>query len=293
MKSTYTGRIRVIAVALSCFFSLTISLLSPLGAKARDLEEILDSGYLTTSLRDRDTVWHPTGPKQLQERIVEIFAENLSRKFKKAIKLKKIIVPDFSTFWKDKSGVVRQGDTYTPAYLSKVDLYADILTVNEWRKKLVLMIPFMPVKELIFCRGVAAVDIQDLIAQKLYVYSTKTTSFHTLLQAAQFPEKRIIFVRRTGDILPALHQGGKQACAILDSDSGLYQTRRLPGLKMTGVANESISQIGWATARSSGQLAREMREFFRKFQKTKRFKELFQKQYGLSYNDYLKLLTTL
>ena len=106
MKSTYTGRIRVIAVALSCFFSLTISLLSPLGAKARDLEEILDSGYLAASLRDRDTVWHPTGPKQLQERIVEIFAENLSRKFKKAIKLKKIIVPDFSTLWKDKSGEV-------------------------------------------------------------------------------------------------------------------------------------------------------------------------------------------
>jgi hypothetical protein len=292
MENLFWGRILILKILILCMFTLVTVYLNPIRAEARSLEEILASGYIISSLRDRDTVWHSSGPKQLQEEILELFVLYLTDKYQKTIKLEKDIVPDFSDFWKDKSGKVRQGDTYTPAYMDKVDLYADILTINEWREKLVTMISFIPIREVIFCKGAAARDIQDLIDQNLYVYTVKNSSYHTLLETADFPEDKMIFISKTGDILQALYSGKRIACSILDSDGGLYQTKRLSGLKMTGMANKQFSQIGWAASRSSEKLAGEIKDFFKTFMKTEKFHDLFEKQYGLSYNSYLRILAT-
>lgn len=271
---------------------LSMSLLSVV-AEARTPEEIKKSGVVKFGLRERDLVYKAAGPKQLHTIVGEAFAEFLSTKFGTKVKVEHVVAKDMATLWKNDAGEVKQGESYTPQFLAQVDVYTDVLTVNEWREKLATPIRFLPTKESFLCNfQTGKLTFAKAKTDKVKIYTVKDSSFHTLLTKAGFEEKELSFVADTQALVPAIEGEKGQACTLLDSDFTLFTSRGNKKLSFAGPAVEKAQALAWWVAKSDTALGALVQEFWTKYQSSPEWTKMFEETYGIPFAKYLVAVGT-
>ena len=148
---------------------------------ARDLDEILKSGYITFGIRKVSiTIYqgedHPN-PGFCYE-VAKSFAQDLG------VEPKFHIVSKFSDYWK-KDGVfllkAKPFQVKTPDIFDKVDVVSDIITVTDQRQKLVNMVPFIENTEIFFGRrGLNVKSYKDLKGLRVFTY--EGMSFYNIIK---------------------------------------------------------------------------------------------------------------
>lgn len=265
-------------------FALLLCLV-PASAFARPLSEIKSSKTLNVGMREKDLVYRPTGEKQLHQKLVEEFAKDLG------VKVNVLVVKEMKEYW-SKNGEVKQGETYTPDLFKKVDLYADSLTVNEWRVKLANPHEYLDVTESYLCNFQDTNKLADRVkAGEIPLYTVEQSSYHSIIQKMNVPKKSVNFVKATSDLVPAVKAHKGQACTILDSDQAVLASGK--ELKYSGAAVIGKNQLAWWTETNNGELQKSVDSFWEKIKQNKFFHQAFQEAYKTDYKIYIKLLSNI
>lgn len=263
---------------------LFTSLLSA-SAFGADLPAIKARKELRVGMREKDLVYKANGPKQLHTELAEGLAKKLG------VKLKIVVVKDMKEFW-SKNGEVKQGEEYTPDFFNKVDLYADTLTVNEWRSKLATPATFLHIKESFICNFKNTSKLVERIrAGEIPVYTVQASSYHTLLTKLQVPETSLKMVASTADLAPSVEADPNKVCAVLDSDQAVLKSQGK--VKYSGPATLDNAQLAWWTATSSPKLNAAVNDYFKEIKADKTFDALFEKHYKMPLKIYYDLLTNI
>jgi hypothetical protein len=268
-----------------------MSLFFQLSAQARDIEEIKKSKFLRVGIRDKEILYRPQGPKQLHTILAEKFAEYLGKRLKTPLSLEFVIAADLSTYWKNEAGEVKQGSTYTPRFFSKVDLFADILTMNDWREKLASPVVVLPVKEAFLCNFAASGRITPFDARKynIRILTTQNSSFHTILKDEGFTEKEITFVKDDGNLIGAVENVSEKACTLIDSDTAIFRAKGTR-LVFASPLRDKTQNLAWWTAKKDTHLNKHLHDFWKEFLDSQEWKTLFKETYGVEYAHYIKIL---
>ncbi|NBC29385.1 MAG: transporter substrate-binding domain-containing protein, partial [Spirochaetes bacterium] len=163
---------------------------------ARDLTEIHSSGRLTVAARPSSTLIYSPDTRDLPG-----FCYELASAFARAIDLDVDMVPvsSFRDYWEP---VESDG---TPALLTEVDLYADILTVTPQRREAVAMVPFIDNTEiLVGASTTTAESFEDLRGRRIAVVEGMSFGrvLESALTAAGVPYQREPAGIRRGVIVP-------------------------------------------------------------------------------------------
>ena len=261
-------------------------------AQARELTDIAQSKTIKVGLRVRDLVYNEK-KKELHTRLAEKFAEYLGKKLKAKIKAEIVVSPDMPTFWKNEAGEVKQGESYTPAFFKKVDVYTDVLTINDWRQKLALPVAFLPVKESFLCNfKTKKISLDEVKKQGVKIYTVKDSSFHTLLLKQGYSDGELLFSKDTQALPADTEKHGGQACTVLDSDFALFKAK---GTKLTfvGPAVETTQKLAWWTAKESAALNKHVQEFWAELLKSPDWAKSFKDAYGIDYAEYVNIVGNL
>ncbi len=148
---------------------------------ARDLPEILSSGYINVATRDIGTPIYQSKDKDSPG-----FCYELAKTFSKSIgvSLELYIVEKFADYWMKDGKLLLKKRFYlktTPDIYKKVDMVADIITVTKRREELVNMIPFIENTELFFARkGLNIRNYEGLKGHRIFTF--EGSSFFSLLK---------------------------------------------------------------------------------------------------------------
>lgn len=252
-------------------------------AYARSLEDIQKSKVLRVGMRVKDLVYSKDN-KQMQHEVAEQFAKDLG------VRLEIVEVKEMKDFW-SKKGEVKQGETYTPDLFKKVDVYADVLTVNDWRVKLASPAPFLHIKESFLCSIARTSKTMDRIkAGEIPVYTVENSSYHTVAQKLGIAKEQLRFVKATSDLIPAIQQN-PNTCVIIDSDQAAIKSNQ--ELRFAGPAVLDNSELAWWTETGNTKLNAAIQTFFRTSKENKTYQNLFHKHYKLTYENYYALITNI
>ncbi len=296
---------------------------------ARDLPQILDSGYIIVGTRDISIAIYNSKNKDLPGFCYEIansFANDLG------VSLKLYIVDKFGDYWmKDGKFLTKPPfQIATPDIYKKVDMVADIVTVTEKRKKLVNMIPFIENTELFFARkDVNIKNYEDLRDHK--VFTIESMTFYPLLKKA-LDERGIPYVIN----YVKLGEGGKKLLYIGEKkpvkddevEILLYPINTpvfafmnyyevifgnadvsmqdafsfflhyfeisafTDNLKPLFPMQDKIGYLSFCIPHKSPRLTERFEAFMKDFRNSYTFNNLVEKYMGLSYEEYRKILNS-
>ena len=280
---------RVVSCISGCLVALA---LSTAGAEARSLQEIAQSKTLKVGVRVRDLVYSEK-KKELHNKLAEKFAEYLGQKLKAKIKIELVVSPDLASFWKNDAGVVKEGESYTPAFFKKADVYTDVLTMTGWRQKLAQPVAFLPVKESFLCNfKVKKINLEEVKKQGIKIYTVKSSSYQTLLLKQGYTESEFLFSKDV-QALPAdteKHVGN--ACTVLNSDFALFNSKS-GKLIFAGLAGENMEKLAWWTAKENTELHQYVQSFWTELLKSPEWSKEFKKAYGMEYGEYINIVGNL
>lgn len=252
-------------------------------AQARTLEEIKQSKVIRVGMRTKDLVYSKD-KREMQHDVAEEFAKSLG------VKLKIVEVKEMKDFW-SKNGEVKQGEEYTPDLFKKVDVFADVLTVNDWRVKLASPAPFLHIKESFLCSVNKTSKIAERVKTgELPVYTVESSSYHNVIQKLGVPADKVRFVKTTAELVPAI-QANKDTCVVIDSDQAAIKSSQ--ELRFAGPAVLDNSELAWWTEKSNTKLNDAIKAFFKTTKEDKRYQELFKKHYKLTFENYYALITNI
>jgi len=257
-------------------------------AQARTLKEIKDSGVLKIGLREKPTVYLPNS-EELQTKIAKYFGKTLSEKLGKELKIEFVVAKSMSELWEDQNQKVRQDDEYTPEFFKKVDVIADVITVNSWRQKKGHAVPFLPIRESFLCNfKESKFTYEKARKDKIALYTVKDSSFHTMFKNEKFEDKDLLFSSDTGKLIPDIEKHNGKACSILDSDFAVYSAQNSK-VYFAGPATKDLNKLAWWTSKENKEIIQELDSFWKKNQSEKYWKDEFKATYGLEYGKYISL----
>lgn len=312
------------------FIFITIAFLFFLSPSvwARDLDEILRSGYITFGIRKVSiTIYqgedHPN-PGFCYE-VAKSFAQDLG------VEPKFHIVSKFSDYWK-KDGVfllkTKPLKIETPDIYNKVDVVSDIITLTAQRQKLVNMVPFIENTEIFFGRRDLHVrKYKDLKGLRIFTY--EGMSFYNIIKEG-LKRKGIPYVinyvdinNDTGELnyigekknvnsdevellvvpsnrvirkFASYHQILLEHADISLQDSFSFFLHYYEnscfrdGLKPLFPSGEKVGYLSFCTSYKTPKLNERLKEFMESFRKSREFDNLIERYMGISYKEYKDLL---
>jgi len=144
------------------FFFVILFILSSVQVFSRDLEAILKDGTLKVAsvksenlLKLLDNIhgekYYLKGHPYLIMQTLKGFLKYVNVKYKKDLKLEIKFIDGNEEFWVNDSGNFVKNKNYTPKLFKEVDIYADVMTIFNWRRRLAYPVRFYPERSAILC----------------------------------------------------------------------------------------------------------------------------------------------
>lgn len=151
------------------FRTILLIILFCISLFSRTFDEIKSSKVLKVAMRENDMTYTMVNGK-----IVPNFDYALALKFAKylGVKIEIVKVDSFKDFWlKDGEFIFKLPAPATPDIFKKADMTFDVISINEARKKHLIMVPYVKNKTIIFTNKNRQIEeIEDLIGKKVLLF---------------------------------------------------------------------------------------------------------------------------
>jgi len=181
---------------------------------------------------------------------------------------------------------------YTPDLLKTVDLYVGPFSVLPWRERLMAMIPLYPMQNFLVGRKGEEIRSTAQLAGKRFAVLKDSMQDNLLHDFAdrQGLKLKYIYVSSDTDVFAQVADHRSDYAL----DGGLFfsqNQKRMKALSLSGFDSDPV-RVGWATKKSNQALVSLVRKYFIKVQENGSFGRFFAANYGTSFDDYMKILTT-
>lgn len=239
------------------------------GEVYRDLDEIMESGKLIVSLRDREMVYHPFGQKQFNHYLAGEFAKYLG------LDLEIRIVPSLSDYFKDKNGNIVKDSAYTPATFNNIDIACDLLSPVDWRLNKFDIVDVLPTANIVIARKDC--DIKSIKDLKHYRGVTSKGSIYE----EDLIENNIdnYYYKEANEFFTEIISG-KADYSIVNFD--IYSLPKYPQLEAKFVIGE-IYPVGWGIKKNQPKLKQKIIEFLESSKKLGILDDAFRSQASIPY----------
>ena len=235
----------------------------------RDLDEIIESGKLIVSLRDREMVYHPYGQKQFNHYLAGEFAKYLG------LDLEIRIVPSLSSYFEDDNGEIVKDSAYTPATFNSIDIACDLLSPVDWRLNKIDIVDVLPTANIVVARK--GVDIKGIKDLKHYRGVTSRGSSYE----EDLIENNITnyYYKEANEFFSEIMKG-KADYSIVNFD--IYSVPKYPELEAKFVMGE-IYSVGWGIKKNQPKLRQKILEFLESSSNLGILNDAFMEQASIPY----------
>ena len=238
----------------------------------RDMDEIVGSGKLIVSLRDRDLVYHQYGPKQFNHSLAGELAKYLG------LALEIRVAPTLEDYFKDSRGLIVKDSAYTPKYFNDVDIACDLLSPVDWRNNKIDIIDVLPTADIVVARkGTDIKSINDLAKYK--GVTSKGSKYEERLIENNLQLGKNYYHREANDFFPEIMKGNADYCIV---NFDIYSLPKYPELEAKFVVGD-IYSVGWGIKKNQPKLRQKIIEFLESSKKLGILDEAFKAQSSISY----------
>ena len=235
----------------------------------RDLDEIMESGKLIVSLRDREMIYHPYGQKQFNHYLAGEFAKYLG------IDIEIRIIPSISDYFKDSKGEIVKDSAYTPETFNNVDIACDLLSPVDWRLNKIDIIDVLPTANIVVARK--DVDIKSIKDLKKYRgVTSKGSSYEEDLIENKIDN---YYYKEANEFFSEIIKGNADY-SIVNFD--IYDLPKYSQLEAKFVIGE-IYQVGWGIKKQQPKLRQKILEFLESSKVLGILNDAFLEQAGIPY----------
>ncbi len=235
----------------------------------RDLDEIIESGKLIVSLRDREMVYHPYGQKQFNHYLAGEFAKYLG------LDLEIRIVPSLSSYFEDDNGEIVKDSAYTPATFNKIDIACDLLSPVDWRLNKIDIVDVLPTANIVVARK--DVDIKGIKDLKHYRgVTSKGSSYEEDLIENNITN---YYYKEANEFFSEIIKG-KADYSIVNFD--IYSVPKYSELEAKFVMGE-IYSVGWGIKKNQPKLRQKILEFLESSSNLGILNDAFMEQASIPY----------
>ncbi len=180
---------------------------------------------------------------------------------------------------------------YSPDLMDQVHVYADTITLLPWREEASLMIPVVPIQELLIVRlGCEVSELHELEGKTLAIQPDSSYAF-TMAQVSE--TKKVTFntfeVTTIPETILAVSQGDADF-TIHDSNRAFIEIENSDKIQM-GIPVAEIKQVGWAVNKDHPDLYRVLMRFIEQTKLDGRFEAYWSKDYSITFTDYFQFLS--
>ncbi len=256
------------------------------------LESLKKTGYITASIRIRDTIYMPTDDGEIQGynyKLAKSFTDNINIE----LKVKEVEFKDLFT----KDGIIPDDVytdpdySYTPDLLGEVDLYIDNLTILPWRSKLLGFIETIPTRILLVSRiGEEVTNVEEL--DNKIIITLDSSSIHTKFKSIEKDNGLSFTYIDEGDFgswFKKISDGIGDYTAI-DANMTIFQLKSYNNLNVSfPISDPQI--LGWAVKKDNLLLQSILVKYLDFARETGLFNQLWMEDYPISLSDYINLLS--
>ncbi len=244
----------------------------------KDLDEILESGEIIVAFQHKTMVYDSVN-KQFNQHIAEEFAKYIG------VKLKTVIVDDFSRYFENPHGEIIKDSAYTPEIFKNIDVICENMVPTKWRKNKLDIISFMPYAQVIIGRKNTKINsINDLKKYKGVV--EKGSMQEDILIKNHFDN---YIIEPNSKHIEAILSG--KVDYIIGS-SFVFELSKYPLLEAKFVIGD-IGLDGWAIKKNQPKLRQKILEFLEYARKKSILDKYFKIQTGMTLNAAINYLTAL
>lgn len=180
--------------------------------------------------------------------------------------------------------------SYTPDLLNTVDLYLGPFSIVPWRKKLMRMIPMMPMGQVLANReGDEVNNLTDLNGKRVAVFpgSYQETLLNNLMDEEDF---QVEFVNMKTDEDPLEFVKAGKADYLVDGAVYMAQgMSNLDGMSISPVKIDLVT-VGWAVHKDDDVFASLLEKYFSKSLLSGSFAREWEESSGVNLENYLKII---
>lgn len=290
---------------------------------ARDWDVIKESGVLKVGVRNSSQLVYAPNDKEHPGFVYEMVRDFASQH---GLKLELLIAPRFASYWtKGDEFLLKTNTITTPDIYQKIDVAAEIFTVNEQRRKLVHLSPYIDNVELFYgVQGLKIKSYEELLGKRVLAY--ESMSFLKIitdeLKMRKIPfEITYIELQKDRIKTPEGHQDkadkvnlyvfppgtrpsgtdSYHPVALKDVDLGVNDgvavIYRIFGnsffqnnLRPLFPARKQHSQLAWGSTKNDKKLNQKIADFIEKDRSSGAFSKRLQKYLGMSLDEYQQII---
>jgi len=245
----------------------------------RDLDEILESGIINISLRNREMIYQKNGKKQFTHYLAEAFASFLG------VQLNLTIVETLSEYFETNEGEIKKDSAYIPTFFNKVDVACDLLAPVPWRLNKVDVIGYAPNAKVVVARK----DIEINTIADLSKYKGVTASNSSYEQELKDNGIENYITVPTQELLNTVASGKADYTIVSFS---IHSLPDYPNLEAKFILGE-LEETGWAIKKNQPKLRQKILEFFEYAENYGIFDTHFKNQTGMPFKAAENYLTAL
>ena len=237
----------------------------------RDIDEITESGKLIVALRDRDLVYHKSGPKQYNHYLAGALADYMG------LKLELRFVEKLDDYFQDSHGVTVKDSAYTPEIFNDFDIACDLLSPVPWRTTKIDIIDVLPTADVVVARkGTDIKSISDLAKYK--GVTSKGSVYEQDLIENNIPKEKYYY-REANEFFPEIISGRADYCIV---NFDIYSLPKYPELEAKFVVGD-IYSVGWGIKKNQPKLRQKIIEFLEWCKSTEVMDKAFFEQSSIQY----------
>ncbi len=207
-----------------------------------------------------------------------------------------VVVDQFTKyFWKDGETPEQiktdESYFYVPDLFDRVDVYADNFTYLPWRSQILNQIKTVPVSTVIVqAVGSNIEKMEDLDGKTVAL--NRDTSYEMVLDDIKKNydvDVEVYDVFSDAEGYEAI-EAGYADFSIVDSDIAFLVLQKHENLEISLQASETAF-IGWAVKKEDVVLASILEKYFMAMKSSGKFDAYWEQSYGVSYPEYMRLLT--
>ncbi len=256
------------------------------------IDQLRERGVLRVGMQANVVGYYPD--RDTQTGYNYLLARDLAQLL--GVKLDVMIIEKFPMyFWKDgetpEEIKLDSNYFYVPDLFDKLDIYTENLTHVPWRGQILNQIEGVPVSTVVVqMKNFGITDLSDLDGRTIALMKD---SSHEVVMNEIAKAYDIEF-----DVYPVFNEvGGYEAvlngyaeATVQDSDLGFLILRDYPELEITLQASGS-DFVGWAVKKDDIVLASILTKYIEAMKSNGKFDEYWETTYGVSYPEYMRLLT--
>lgn len=271
------------------------SILSAMHLSSEELayiDQIRERGSLRVGMQENVIGHYPD--REVQTGYNYLLARDLAATI--GVELDVRIVEKFPMyFWKDGE-TPEQVKTdssyfYVPDLFDELDIYAENLTHVPWRGQILNQIEGVPVSTVVVQKkGANITDLRDLDGLRVALMedSSHEVVMEEIAEKYGISYKIIPTTNEVGGYMAVMN--GEADVTVQDSDLGFLIMRDYPELEITLQASDT-DYVGWAVKKEDVVLASILTKYIEAMKSNGKFDEYWETTYGVSYPEYMRLLT--